>query len=181
LIQFRSAWTSVLKHSLFPKIWEIRSSPRRTIHTDKFTGTGQLPEDFALLKYVHSCNRGLSMRHARIRGEGLSDYHCRSRVIKRRFIPGDEARECLVALMLLRKLEAFPDGRVVSDTARSYRFRGEAVSVRRYGGRDRGLPMVRRRLGRPESFGSRSARFAFCLIRPGSAVRAEERDFAPRA
>lgn len=117
------------------------------------------------------------MRHARIRGEGLSDSHCRCRVIKRLFIPGDEARECLVALT--RKLEAFAGGRVVSDTARSYRFRGEAVSVRRYGGRDRGLPLVRLRLGRPASFGRRSARFAFCLIRPGSAVRAGARDFAP--
>ena len=45
------------------------------------------------------------MRQAHIRGEGLSYYHCLSRVVHRRFIFGNEEREFVVALM--RKLEAF--------------------------------------------------------------------------
>jgi hypothetical protein len=81
----------------------------------------------------------------------------------------------------IRKLKAFSGGRVVIDAARSHRFRGEAVSACRYGGRDRGLPLVPLRHGHPASFGRRSARFAVRLIRPGSAVRAGERDFDPRA
>lgn len=52
------------------------------------------------------------MRQARIRGEGLSYYHCLSRVVDRQFILGDEEREHFVALML--KLEAFLGLRVVT-------------------------------------------------------------------
>jgi REP element-mobilizing transposase RayT len=52
------------------------------------------------------------MRHARIRGEGLSYYHCLSRVVDRRFVLGINEREHFVALM--RKLEAFHGLRVVT-------------------------------------------------------------------
>lgn len=52
------------------------------------------------------------MRQSRIRGEGLSYYHCLSRVVDRQFILGDEEREHFVVLM--RKLEAFLGLRVVT-------------------------------------------------------------------
>jgi len=39
------------------------------------------------------------MRQARIRGEGLSYYHCLSRIVDRRFLLGDEEREKFVAIM----------------------------------------------------------------------------------
>ncbi|MBL9159412.1 MAG: transposase [Verrucomicrobiales bacterium] len=60
------------------------------------------------------------MRNARIRGEGLSYYHCLSRVVDRRFIFGDEEREFLVILM--RKLEAFLGLRVVTYVVMSNHF-----------------------------------------------------------
>ena len=60
------------------------------------------------------------MRQARIRGEGLSYYHCLSRVVDRRFILGDEEREFIVALM--RKLEAFLGLRVVTYAVMSNHF-----------------------------------------------------------
>ena len=60
------------------------------------------------------------MRQARIRGEGLSYYHCLSRVVDRRFIFGDEEREFAVALM--RKLEAFLGLRVVTYALMSNHF-----------------------------------------------------------
>ena len=60
------------------------------------------------------------MRQARIRGEGLSYYHCLSRVVDRRFIFGDEEREFIVALM--RKLEAFLGVRVVTYAVMSNHF-----------------------------------------------------------
>jgi REP element-mobilizing transposase RayT len=60
------------------------------------------------------------MRQARIRGEGLSYYHCLSRVVDRRFIFGDEEREFAVALM--RKLEAFLGLRVVTYAVMSNHF-----------------------------------------------------------
>jgi len=52
------------------------------------------------------------MRQSRIRGEGLSYYHCLSRVVDRQFIFGDEEREHFVILM--RRLEAFLGLRVVT-------------------------------------------------------------------
>ena len=52
------------------------------------------------------------MRQSRIIGEGLSYYHCLSRVVDRQFILGDEEREHFVVLM--RKLEAFLGLRVVT-------------------------------------------------------------------
>lgn len=52
------------------------------------------------------------MRRARIRGRGLSYYHCVSRVVDRRFIFGDAEKEYFVAVM--RKLEAFLGLRVVT-------------------------------------------------------------------
>lgn len=52
------------------------------------------------------------MRHARIRGEGKSYYHCISRVVDRRFVLHAEEKEHFVALM--RKLEAFHGMRVVT-------------------------------------------------------------------
>ena len=60
------------------------------------------------------------MRQARIRGEGLSYYHCLSRVVDRRFIFGNEEREFVVALM--RKLEAFLGVRVVTYAVMSNHF-----------------------------------------------------------
>jgi REP element-mobilizing transposase RayT len=60
------------------------------------------------------------MRQARIRGEGLSYYHCLSRVVDRRFIFGNEEREFIVALM--RKLEAFLGVRVVTYAVMSNHF-----------------------------------------------------------
>src|SRR5690606_19878905 len=60
------------------------------------------------------------MRQARIRGEGLSYYHCLSRVVNRQFILGDEEREHFVALM--RKLEAFLGLRVVTYAVMSNHF-----------------------------------------------------------
>jgi REP element-mobilizing transposase RayT len=60
------------------------------------------------------------MRQARIRGEGLSYYHCLSRVVDRRFIFGDEEREFAVALM--GKLEAFLGLRVVTYAVMSNHF-----------------------------------------------------------
>ena len=60
------------------------------------------------------------MRQARIRGEGLSYYHCLSRVVDRRFILGDEEREHFVVLM--RKLEAFLGLRVVTYVVMSNHF-----------------------------------------------------------
>lgn len=60
------------------------------------------------------------MRQARIRGEGLSYYHCLSRVVDRRFLFGDEEREFLVILM--RKLEAFLGLRVVTYAVMSNHF-----------------------------------------------------------
>src|SRR5690606_30211727 len=60
------------------------------------------------------------MRQARIRGEGLSYYHCLSRVVDRRFILGDEEREHFVVLM--RKLEAFLGLRVVTYAVMSNHF-----------------------------------------------------------
>ena len=60
------------------------------------------------------------MRKARIRGEGLSYYHCLSRVVDRRFILGDEEREFIVALM--RMLEAFLGLRVVTYAVMSNHF-----------------------------------------------------------
>jgi len=63
---------------------------------------------------------GNTMRQARIRGEGLSYYHCLSRVVDRRFIFGDEEREFIVALM--RKLEAFLGVRVVTYAVMSNHF-----------------------------------------------------------
>lgn len=60
------------------------------------------------------------MRQARIRGEGLSYYHCLSRVVDRQFILGDEEREYFVTLM--RKLEAFLGLRVVSYAVMSNHF-----------------------------------------------------------
>jgi hypothetical protein len=60
------------------------------------------------------------MRQARIRGEGLSYYHCLSRVVDQRFIFGDEEREFLVILM--RKLEAFLGLRVVTYAVMSNHF-----------------------------------------------------------
>jgi putative transposase len=60
------------------------------------------------------------MRQARIRGEGLSYYHCISRVVDRQFILGDEEREHFVALM--RKLEAFLGLRVVTYAVMSNHF-----------------------------------------------------------
>ncbi|MBL9159413.1 MAG: transposase [Verrucomicrobiales bacterium] len=60
------------------------------------------------------------MRQARIRGEGLSYYHCLSRVVDRRFIFGDEEREFIVALM--RMLEAFLGLRVVTYAVMSNHF-----------------------------------------------------------
>ena len=52
------------------------------------------------------------MRQARIRGEGISYYHCISRVVDKRFILGDTEKEHFVALM--RKLEAFHGMRVLT-------------------------------------------------------------------
>lgn len=52
------------------------------------------------------------MRQARLKGDGLSYYHCLSRVVDRQFILGDEEREHFVILM--RKLEAFLGLRVVT-------------------------------------------------------------------
>lgn len=52
------------------------------------------------------------MRQARIKGEGLSYYHCVSRIVDRRFIFGDAEKEHFVALM--RKLEGFLGLRVVT-------------------------------------------------------------------
>lgn len=60
------------------------------------------------------------MRQARIRGEGVSYYHCVSRVVDRRFILGDEEREYFVCLM--RKLEAFLGLRVVTYAVMSNHF-----------------------------------------------------------
>jgi REP element-mobilizing transposase RayT len=60
------------------------------------------------------------MRQARIRGEGLSYYHCLSRVVDRRFIFGNEEREFIVALM--RKLDAFLGVRVVTYAVMSNHF-----------------------------------------------------------
>jgi hypothetical protein len=60
------------------------------------------------------------MRQARIRGEGLSYYHCISRVVDRQFILGDEEKEHFVVLM--RKLEAFLGLRVVTYAVMSNHF-----------------------------------------------------------
>lgn len=60
------------------------------------------------------------MRQSRIRGEGLSYYHCLSRVVDRQFILGDEEREHFVVLM--RKLEAFLGLRVVTYSIMSNHF-----------------------------------------------------------
>lgn len=60
------------------------------------------------------------MRQARIRGEGLSYYHCLSRVVDRQFILGDDEREHFVILM--RKLEAFLGLRVVTYAVMSNHF-----------------------------------------------------------
>jgi len=60
------------------------------------------------------------MRQARIRGTGLSYYHCLSRVVDRRFILGDEEREFFVTLM--RRLEAFLGLRVVTYAVMSNHF-----------------------------------------------------------
>jgi putative transposase len=60
------------------------------------------------------------MRQARIRGEGISYYHCLSRVVDRQFILGDAEREHFVILM--RKLEAFLGLRVVTYAVMSNHF-----------------------------------------------------------
>jgi len=60
------------------------------------------------------------MRRARIRGEGLSYYHCPSRVVDRQFILGDEERDHFV--ILVRKLEAFLGLRVVTYAGMSNQF-----------------------------------------------------------
>lgn len=60
------------------------------------------------------------MRHSRIRGEGLSYYHCVSRVVDRRFIFQETEKEHFVALM--RKLEAFHGMRVVTYCVMSNHF-----------------------------------------------------------
>jgi len=52
------------------------------------------------------------MRQSRIKGEGLSYYHCLSRVVDRRFVLGEEEREYFVGI--LRKLEAFHGVRVLT-------------------------------------------------------------------
>ena len=52
------------------------------------------------------------MRKARLLGEGLSHYHCMSRVVDKRFIFGDEEKRVFVGLM--RKLEAFTGIRVLT-------------------------------------------------------------------
>jgi len=52
------------------------------------------------------------MRQARLRGEGLSYYHCISRVVDRRYIFQEEEKELFVGIM--RKLEAFLGLRVVT-------------------------------------------------------------------
>lgn len=60
------------------------------------------------------------MRQARIKGEGLSYYHCVSRIVDRRFIFGDAEKEHFVALM--RKLEGFLGLRVVTYVVMSNHF-----------------------------------------------------------
>ncbi len=60
------------------------------------------------------------MRQARIKGEGVSYYHCISRVVDRQFIFGNEEREFFVALM--RKLEAFHGLRVLTYVVMSNHF-----------------------------------------------------------
>ncbi len=60
------------------------------------------------------------MRQARIKGEGVSFYHCVSRVVDRQFIFGNEEREFFVALM--RKLEAFHGLRVLTYVVMSNHF-----------------------------------------------------------
>jgi len=60
------------------------------------------------------------MRTPRIRGEGLSYYHCVSRVVDQRFIFQDHEREYFVSLM--RKLEAFSGMRVVTYCVMSNHF-----------------------------------------------------------
>lgn len=60
------------------------------------------------------------MRQARIRGVGISYYHCISRVVDARFILGSTEKEHFVALM--RKLEAFHGMRVVTYCVMSNHF-----------------------------------------------------------
>ena len=52
------------------------------------------------------------MRQLRLRGEGLSYYHCISRVVDRQYIFQEEEKELFVGIM--RKLEAFLGMRVVT-------------------------------------------------------------------
>ncbi|MEM7697269.1 MAG: transposase [Verrucomicrobiota bacterium] len=60
------------------------------------------------------------MRHSRLRGEGLSYYHCMSRVVDRRQIFDDAEKERFVGIM--RKLEAFHGMRVVTYCVMSNHF-----------------------------------------------------------
>ena len=60
------------------------------------------------------------MRQARLRGEGLSYYHCISRVVDRRYIFQKEEKELFVGIM--RKLEAFLGLRVVTYCVMSNHF-----------------------------------------------------------
>ncbi|MDF1823151.1 MAG: transposase [Verrucomicrobiales bacterium] len=60
------------------------------------------------------------MRYSRIKGEGLSYFHCISRVVDRRFIFNDAEKEHFVSLM--RKLEAFHGMRVVTYCVMSNHF-----------------------------------------------------------
>jgi putative transposase len=60
------------------------------------------------------------MRHSRIRGIGLSYYHCLSRIVGREFLLGDEEKEHFVVLM--RKLEAFHGVRAVTYCVMSNHF-----------------------------------------------------------
>ena len=60
------------------------------------------------------------MRFSRIKGDGLSYYHCLSRVVDRRFIFQEAEKEHFVALM--RKLEAFHGMRVVTYCVMSNHF-----------------------------------------------------------
>lgn len=60
------------------------------------------------------------MRQSRIRGLGLSYYHCLSRIVGRDFLLGDEEKEHFV--VLLRKLEAFHGVRAVTYCVMSNHF-----------------------------------------------------------
>lgn len=60
------------------------------------------------------------MRQSRIKGIGLSYYHCLSRIVGREFLLGDEEKEHFVVLM--RKLEAFHGVRAVTYCVMSNHF-----------------------------------------------------------